>query len=59
MPERVGERVKKPSALEIDSARAASAARGEIEIVLDAVGWPWRPQLSRWIDLLLVLEERA
>jgi hypothetical protein len=49
----------KTNPLEIDSARAARAARGEVEIALDTTGWRWRPQLSQWIDALLVLEERA
>jgi hypothetical protein len=37
----------------------ARAARGEIEAALgpDVSLWPWSPALSRWLDVLLVLEE--
>ena len=35
----------------------ARAARGLVEAALDRAGWRWAPILSRWIDVLLVLEE--
>jgi hypothetical protein len=45
------------------SRREARAARGDVEAALDAVasssGWPWKPQLSRWIDVLVTIEEAA
>jgi hypothetical protein len=41
----------------------ARAARAEIEAALDRAGsgscWPWSRRLSRWIDLLAVLEEHS
>jgi hypothetical protein len=36
----------------------ARAGRGEIEAALDGAGWPWTPSLSRWLDVLVILEER-
>ncbi len=36
----------------------AWAARRLCELALDAIEWEWRPALSRWIDPLVVLEER-
>ena len=35
----------------------ARAARGQMELALDAAGWPWSRRLSLWIDALVVLEE--
>jgi hypothetical protein len=37
----------------------ARAARADIEAALEKAGWPWLPQLSRWLDALVVLEEEA
>jgi hypothetical protein len=39
-------------------AQQARAARGVCERALDANGWKWNVQLSRWLDALLVIEER-
>lgn len=39
-------------------AHHARAARGQVERALDRNGWTWNVRLSRWLDLLLVLEER-
>jgi len=36
---------------------SAQEARRITEAVLDAAGWPWAPQVSRWIDLLVEIEE--
>jgi hypothetical protein len=38
---------------------ASRAARRVVEDALDAHGWPWSLRLSRWLDALVVLEERA
>jgi hypothetical protein len=38
-------------------AALARAARQEVEVALEAVGWPWRASLSMWLDALLVIEE--
>ncbi len=37
------------------------SARREIEETLDATpgAWPWLPQLSRWIDILIAIEAMA
>jgi len=40
-----------------DHARAANAARGEIEDIIAGHGWPWSRRLSLWLDVLLVLGE--
>jgi hypothetical protein len=41
----------------------ARAARGQIETALDAIatssGWPWRPRVSAWLDVLTLIEEAA
>ncbi len=37
----------------------ARAARADVEAALDARGWPWSLALSRWVDMLVVLEERT
>ena len=37
----------------------ARHARRELEAALDVAGWPWAEQLSRWLDVLHVLEERG
>jgi len=46
----------------VDSGTLLSAqareARGLLEGCLARAGWPWRPGLSRWVDTLIVLEER-
>jgi hypothetical protein len=39
--------------------RQARAARAIVEAALDETGWPWSSRLSRWLDALLALEERA
>jgi hypothetical protein len=36
----------------------AHAARAVAESALDAAGWPWSLALSRWLDVLVVLEEQ-
>ena len=38
-------------------ATQAREARREVEVALDATGWPWSRGLSLWIDLLVILEE--
>jgi hypothetical protein len=49
-----------PAPLAFSSAALARAALGDLERALDHHGWPWRPQLSRWIDaLILLIEESA
>lgn len=37
----------------------ARRERGRVEDALAAAGWPWIPAISRWIDDLVALEERA
>jgi hypothetical protein len=37
----------------------ARAARGQLELALDAAGWPLARQISLWIDGLVILEESA
>ncbi len=37
--------------------KAARAARGQLELALDVVGWRWSRPLSLWIDCLVILEE--
>jgi len=39
------------------SRRQARAARAQAEAALEANGWRWSPRLSRWIDLLVTIEE--
>ena len=39
------------------SSTAARAARREVELGLDRNRWRWSLRLSRWLDLLLVIEE--
>ena len=38
-------------------AAQARTARGNLEAVMDGVGWPWSLRVSRWVDLLVVIEE--
>ncbi len=40
-----------------DHRAQARASRGEVEVALDANGWPWARCLSLWLDMLLVIEE--
>jgi hypothetical protein len=40
-----------------DSRTEARAARADLELALDAQGWPWRRSLSLWVDSLLLIEE--
>jgi len=37
----------------------ARAVRRDMEAALDTNGWCWNPGISRWLDLLVVLEERS
>lgn len=37
----------------------ACIARTEVEVALDAPGWPWSRRVSAWLDCLLVLEEES
>jgi len=37
--------------------QAARQARATIEMALDRAGWPWSLRLSRWLDLLVIVEE--
>jgi hypothetical protein len=37
----------------------ARAARGQIEDVLHATGWPYSTRLSLWLDALVILDEEA
>jgi hypothetical protein len=39
--------------------RHARAARGQLELALDAAGWPWSKSVSLLIDALVILEEAA
>ncbi len=41
----------------VSVAMQARAARRVVEDALAAAGWPWSLRLSRWIDVLLRLEE--
>jgi hypothetical protein len=41
------------------TAAQARAARGLIELALDACGWPWSRRLSLWLDALVIVEERG
>lgn len=42
-----------------DLRREARAARAEAEAALDRIGWAWRPGLSRWLDVLIAIEETS
>jgi len=35
----------------------ARAARADVEAVVDANGWRWNFGLSRWLDVLVTIEE--
>ena len=35
----------------------ARAARRDVEAALDTTGWLWNPGLSRWLELLVAIEE--
>jgi hypothetical protein len=35
----------------------ARAARADVEAALDLNDWRWNPDTSRWLDLLIQLEE--
>jgi hypothetical protein len=35
----------------------ARAARRDVEAALDTTGWRWNPGLSRWLELLVAIEE--
>jgi hypothetical protein len=35
----------------------ARAARADVEVALDATGWRWNPGVSRWLELLVAIEE--
>ena len=37
----------------------ARGARGVAESALEASGWPWSRKLSRWLDALMLVEERG
>jgi len=37
----------------------ARAARRDVEAALDANGWRWNVGMSRWLDVLITLEEGA
>jgi hypothetical protein len=37
--------------------REARASRAIVEQALDVCGWPWALRLSRWIDMLVTIEE--
>jgi hypothetical protein len=39
--------------------RAARDARREVESALDRIDWRWSKSLSRWLDLLITIEESA
>jgi len=41
----------------LDIARQAKAARADVEAALDLNGWRWNLHLSRWLDVLVTLEE--
>jgi hypothetical protein len=43
----------------LSSRHEARDARRVVESVLDAAGRPWSLRLSRWIDLLILIEEDA
>jgi hypothetical protein len=47
------------AAVRFSNQALARAARGEVENALDTHGWPWRRQISLWLDSLLLLEEAA
>ncbi len=38
-------------------ASEARAARADVEAVLDLNGWRWNHGISRWLDVLVLLEE--
>jgi hypothetical protein len=38
---------------------SARAARSVVEDALDCVGWRWSLPLSRWLDVLVTLEEHS
>jgi hypothetical protein len=33
--------------------------RACVEAALDTAGWPWSARLSRWLDVLVVIEESS
>jgi len=33
------------------------SARANVEAALDANGWRWNPGISRWLEVLVALEE--
>jgi hypothetical protein len=35
----------------------ARSARGVVEDALDQMGWRWSIALSRWVDMLITIEE--
>ncbi|MCI0548916.1 MAG: hypothetical protein L0027_16750 [Candidatus Rokubacteria bacterium] len=39
--------------------RLAHDQRAVLEVGLDRLGWPYRPGLSRWLDVLQALEEHT
>jgi hypothetical protein len=39
--------------------RLARLGRAVVELGLDALGWPWSRRVSRWIDALVIAEERS
>ena len=43
----------------IPQSEQARAARAAVESAMDASGWPWNRRVSLWIDLLVLVEERA
>lgn len=55
----VGRRCDRARAVVTRRQRHARAARGQLELALDAAGCPWSRLLSLWIDARVLLEEAA
>jgi hypothetical protein len=45
--------------MSLDARRRARHERGRVEDALARAGWPWIPAMSRWLDELWHVEERA
>ena len=44
---------------DVEMVAAIRELRSGVEDALDAAGWPWSPALSRFLDSLVLLEERT
>jgi hypothetical protein len=51
--------MRRSAELRLSRSAEARAARAEVESALDANGWRWSARISRWLDMLVVVEESA